>query len=52
MERDKILKYLVEINSWEHIDESLQVDIIQNLLSPFIYDENDVQEMIAELNKR
>jgi hypothetical protein len=51
-EREKILKYLLEIDSWGDIDESLQIEIVQNLLSPFIYDKNDFQEIVAELNKR
>lgn len=51
-EREKILEYLLEIESWKDIDESVQVEIIQNLLSPFIYDSNDLQKIITELNKR
>ncbi|MEN0056730.1 MAG: hypothetical protein AAGC65_23835 [Mucilaginibacter sp.] len=51
-EREKILKYLLEIDSWGDIDESVQVETVQILLSPFIYDKNDLQEIIAEVNKR
>ena len=51
-EREKILEYLLEIESWKDIDESVQVEIVQNLLSPFIYDSNDLQKIITELNKR
>ncbi|MDN3579392.1 hypothetical protein [Mucilaginibacter flavus] len=51
-ERKKIINYLLEVESWEDIDESAQLEIIKNMFSPFIYDKEDIQMTLAELIKR
>jgi hypothetical protein len=51
-EREKVMEHLMKIENWEDTSGHVRSIIVRNLLSPMVFDNNDVKDILTEFEKR